>query len=191
MSLLEIQGGLWNPLVRAFVCNFSESLAGSLWCLFVALQVLWCYSSKASMPSCTQMPPAIQRMWAPHQHPTSGETDTIPLCGPMKSFWCTGITFYSSPSLPKERSLELCMCLLPVIPSRVGNRMPHLFIFGLSSIQTFILCQFLQCCKWGTAEAKSSGTPSELECWMHSLLSPSWMKSQRPGVLAWHWAVVA
>lgn len=61
-------------------------------------------------------------------------------------------------SFPKERSLELWMWLLLIMPSCMGYRMP-LFIFGLSSIQMFILCQFLQCCKGGTTEAKSSGNP--------------------------------
>lgn len=191
MSLLEILGGLWNLLVRACVCNFSEGLAGSLWCLFVALQVLWCQSSKASVPSCTQMPPAIRGcgllISAPHQvrqipflcvapWKASGAPESLStllsLSPKGEKPW---VMYVPSPSHAKSRGLQDATLL-------------YLWSQQHSDIHTVPVPTVLQV-RHGRSHV--FGNPPRSWSAGCTLYSPSWRKSQRPGVLAWHWAVVA
>lgn len=105
---------MWLPW--ACMCSFWESLAGLSGTHNLLLPLVHVCGTASSLVLtatscsalfCTLWPLDIQSMWAPHQHPTSGETDTIPLSSHVKSRHTRGM-FYSPSSISRERSLELC-----------------------------------------------------------------------------------
>lgn len=95
----------------------------SLWCLSVALQVLW--FSAASCPAfcCSQGLPGIQSMPASWQCHESGEADTSPLGSPPKS-QNSGLTLNSCPFKAENHELGYH---LPM-PSCANSREERLWV---------------------------------------------------------------